>query len=393
MPAMFGYPITQLESTQTVECNDLFCAATKDIYIKKAYESKCISFQDIVQYIADLANDMLGLGSMAYQESSMYSLKDHNHSNLYNSLSIDIAYLPNDDKIVSETSLSSTNYEFTGYPVIATVDNALSIGNIFFNGILSTLCIPLSSVAIGGVVPWQIIEPSFGEIKFIACPQIDQHINYQSDDFDGWLWMNSKIQYELQYFRLSNLISSNPLPDFIKSINNDGTFCIKDLSTFVSIDNHSQRFMCNDGYECTPSHHHSCGANISGVVTAVGTARVGEIAGNGGLIHDGNGLFASKFDSELTARSKKVFGNKNAVKIGSSYKLTSLTLSGHPEQSWRDIYHALGGCVTTEAIEITAQCLLNTSNPINTQLNDSIKSYPSHNLMPAMVYVGRKKGF
>jgi hypothetical protein len=148
----------------------LFCIATKDIYIKKAYESKCISFQDIVQYIADLANDMLGLGSMAYQESSMYSLKDHNHSNLYNSLSIDMAYLPNDDKIVSETSLSGTNYEFTGYPVIATVDNALSIGNIFFNGILSTLCIPLSSVAIGGVVPWQIIEPSFGEIKFIACP-------------------------------------------------------------------------------------------------------------------------------------------------------------------------------------------------------------------------------
>ena len=100
------------------------------------------------------------IGSMAYKDREEYSEKDHSHDAWYNRLSIDVLYNPSKDGIVNSQDLASS--------VNSVKTSALSIGNMFFDGILSTICVPLSCVLGGGVVPWQAIEPAFGEIKFVA---------------------------------------------------------------------------------------------------------------------------------------------------------------------------------------------------------------------------------
>lgn len=109
---------------------------------------------------------------MTSEVSSDYSKVDHNHDDKYNKLSIVPSWDPIDKRDYSELFSRESvyvEYSFTGYPVTKpTLPSSLSIGNIFEDGRLSTLYIPLSSSIDVLVVPWEVSEPKFGQVKFVA---------------------------------------------------------------------------------------------------------------------------------------------------------------------------------------------------------------------------------
>ena len=376
-----GYSVSLHSVKNTIEDNDLFAISTKDVYLSSTYESRRIDVSSLVECMAQHIERTMHIGSMAYKDREEYSEKDHSHDAWYNRLSIDVLYNPSKDDIVDSRDLTSS--------VNSMNTSALSIGNMFFDGILSTICVPLSCVLEGGVVPWQAIEPAFGEIKFVAQSEIIRDIDYTSDAFDGWLWLDSSFEYDITAFRLSDSINMNP--DFVKSIENE-KFRVKDLSSFVTIDNGSSRFTFNESYTIVKSHSHPVNIDIDGNVSAHGQLTVGSNADNGHMIHMGDGIGPSESNLKNIATNKKIpYAKSIAYTSRSRSFITSLTADG--VNSWQQIYDDLGIYVLTPNMVIDTQCTFTMANNISTGYCNMIPSYPAHNIMPAMVYVGRKKGF
>ena len=383
MATLSGCSISSLlSSSATLNGSDLFVVSTKDVYLSAAYKSRRATAAMLSTMLGDYIRDNIHLGSMAYQLSDAYSLKTHSHDNLYNRLDVHLLYTPRKDQIVDDSNLQDATGDTEG--------KALSIGNLFIDGSLSTLCIPLSCVVNGGIVPWQTIEPAFGEIKFIAKDTIQRDIDYRSDNFDGWLWLNSSFEYDLNQFRLSNQIAA--LPDFVKSCAS-GKFKIKDLSTFATIDNTSSRLSCIDAYNIVPSHQHLVDFTVSGTISAYGEIPIGHSPGGGGFFHQGNGKGSIKASS-IVANSRESLRqllNDKTIKFTNGSYITSLTNANG--DTWQQIEDKAGNFVITPAITVTSRCKFSSKNEISTDNSTVIATYPQHILMPALVYVGRKKGF
>lgn len=373
-----GYSISSHSTQTAVEDYDLFAVSTKDVYLSSTYESRRIDVSSLVECIAQHIERTMHIGSMAYKDREEYSEKDHSHDAWYNRLSIDVLYNPSKDGIVNSQDLASS--------VNSVKTSALSIGNMFFDGILSTICVPLSCVLGGGVVPWQAIEPAFGEIKFVAQSEIIRDIDYTSDAFDGWLWLDSSFEYDITAFRLSDSINTHP--DFVKSIEN-AKFRVKDLSSFVTIDNGNSRFTYNESYTIVKSHSHPVAVDINGNVSARAKITIGHAAGPGGYFHDGNG--AGPTPTVIKEKAKSVYGDTTTIGYTKGDDITSLTCSN--EKTWNQIYDDFGYYVLTPNMEFDTSCTFALASNVSTGYCNMIPSYPAHNIMPAMVYVGRKKGF
>lgn len=381
MTILSGCSISSLLSQSTaLHADDLFVFSIKDVYLSAGYKSRRVTAAMLSAMLGNYIHDNIHLGSMAYQLSDAYSFKNHNHDNMYNRIDVDFLYAPSKEQIIDDSDLENITGD--------TEEKALSIGNLFINGSLSTVCIPLSCVVNGGIIPWQTIEPNFGEIKFIAKDIIQKDIDYRSDSFDGWLWLNSSIEYDLNQFRLSDQIATTP--DFIKSCAN-GKFRIKDLSTFISINNTSSRLSCIDAYNIVPSHQHLVDFTVSGTISASGKIPLGNIAGDGGLFHDGDGNGGTTTGTPNSLRALREKLNDETIVFTNRLMITSLTNANG--DTWQQIEDKAGNFVLTPPITVTSKCNFSVKSAISTDNSTTITSYPQHILMPAMVYVGRKKGF
>ena len=92
----------------------------------------------------------------------------------------------------------------------------MSIGNLYVDGILSTVYVPMSWVQPVVDVSWQPIEPTFGTVKPAALPTKREIVSNDviKDNFDGWLWLDGYTTYPLSAFRLSNEINAAPFVTF-----------------------------------------------------------------------------------------------------------------------------------------------------------------------------------
>lgn len=174
---------------------------------------------------------------MAYEMSDDYSVVGHNHDNLYNKLDVTIPFkypsgISSSDDV---SAIANPYYVFDGYPIdkAAIEDSWLSVGNIFIDGRLSTLYLPLTYIANYTIIPWQLKEPRVGSIKFMAVNKLDA-IDYTSDSFDGWLYPDGKTSYPLTAFMLSNYITSIPNVKTSGS-GNAKTFVLPALSSFMKL--------------------------------------------------------------------------------------------------------------------------------------------------------------
>lgn len=377
MMPLEGNSILSLPSTTSIDLDaDQFLVSTRDKYLCRTYDSKRVDADNLLKYLISTVSSDLNLGSMAYEESSDYSLTSHSHDSMYDKVNIQLIDYPGRNPKQSV----DVSYEFTGYPIKkASIDAYLSIGNTFADGVLSTIYVPMSCMMDVLVLPWQISEPQFGSIKFAATYGIDA-IDYKSDAFDGWLYFNNYQAYDLTAFRLSNEISNASFVQ-IEQAYGITQFRIKQTcDSFVKIEN-SSPFEYVPGHNYVKNHTHPIQMEINGTLSVEGNIISSINQGDGGMVHAGIGWSTDGVNELDYAEKNKAF-SRNGVYCG---HVTTL-------DNWQSKWRRRGNIVYFPSMELTAQCQIHASMGSDSILPSSIESetYPSHNIMPMMVYVGRK---
>ena len=160
--------ISQLPLCESFNENDLFIVAQQDKYIKDKFNTHSITGKDLVDVLFNKILDIKNFGSMAFAQSSDFSLYDHVHDDKYNRISLDFAYDESDE-------------------------NTLSIGNVFLNGNFYPLYMP--QLKQSSIYQIAFKEPKVGTLKFVASTNISTNssISYKSRDFDGWLYPDGSL--------------------------------------------------------------------------------------------------------------------------------------------------------------------------------------------------------
>ena len=85
----------------------------------------------------------------------------------------------------------------------------MSVGNVFIDGTLVPVEVPVSSVTDVKKITFNVVEPMVGTLKFVALSSIktNSSIQYRSDDFDGWLYPDGTTFY-LSDFALSSQLKT-----------------------------------------------------------------------------------------------------------------------------------------------------------------------------------------
>ena len=197
---------------------------------------------------------------------------------------------------------------------------------MFIDGMLSTVYIPLSCAEQQVDVPVSLVEPKFGEIRFAAIDHIVPAIDYKSDDFDGWLWMNSSIEYELTAFRLADKIQAAP---FVKSMSG-GKFKVKDADCFFKVDCANDIGGKVNYHNSKAKHIHRVDLQVDGYATCSADVKISTRFANGGNVHRGDGITNNKA-IDASAKAVNLDGNDFYEKPYSnvvSYKISSLSYYG-----------------------------------------------------------------
>ena len=383
MADLSGNSIQSLsEKTNVPIENSLFLVAAIDDYVHTKYQSKCIDARSLMQYCTKSIVESIHFGTMSSETSGAYSLIDHNHDNLYNKCEVDSGYLlPMDDP--------------------TTPKNWLSIGNIFVDGDLSTLFIDKDWVELYINVPLSAVEPKAGTLKFMAKDTIvaDSSIDVTKSDFDGWVYPRGQ-QYRLNAFRLSNDIEK------MFSVS-DGKFTVPCISNFIK-DGYSN-FNKISYQNVVPYHFHDVSPG-SGSISAEISAKLefSSLAGNGGKFHSGNGKTAKGNVSRSLQKNqfdKKDISNFNYTG-GQTVQISSLSIkdsapedfySKFPngkESTWEEIWTRLGNKQIISpniTIELTADSdIIKVDDATIESAGVDKETYPTHNLLPIMVYLGKK---
>ena len=195
--------ISALQSIDEFASSDLFVVAQQDKYLHNKFTTCSISGDGFLDVLVNKVLDIRKFGSAAYEESAMFSPFVHSHDDLYNKVALNFLYGKDDD--------------------------ALSMGNMFIDGTLIPLYVPTSAVVDIIKIPFQIIEPKVGMLKFVASPSIslNSEIDYRSDSFDGWLYPDGST------FQLSDFILSSQLDALYG--NDNQTFTLPDLRIFLKM--------------------------------------------------------------------------------------------------------------------------------------------------------------
>ena len=233
------------------------------------------------------------------------------------------------------------------------------------------------------------------------------------DNFDGWLWLDGDTSYPLSVFRLSNDIKNADFVDIENSSDADidKTFKTKAILNFISADNITTPFTGYEARNVLINHRHAIKLNGEYNISSISQIKVtkdspGENPGNS--IHMGSGytLDIDKRLEKITPKTKKADGItytlSAASKKISDKTFYALSTIGYISQngeylpngpSWRDIWQVSAqnrAKFSINDVALTCNISASTGDIIN---NSSIagQTYPSHNLIPFMVYVGSKQ--
>ena len=348
---------------------------------------------------------------MAFHQSSEYSPLQHSHAE-YNKLqfSYEIARQTQTQFLVDQY-----NAQYNPTDLERDHPNSLSIGNLYVNGMLSTVYVPYAWVQAADTINWSIFRPIFGAIKLVAL-KTKKKISLADvvdDNFDGWLWLDGDTSYPLSVFRLSNDIKNADFVDIENSSDADidKTFKTKAILNFISADNITTPFTGYEARNVLINHRHAIKLNGEYNISSISQIKVtkdspGENPGNSIHIGSGYTLDIDKRLEKITPKTKKADGItytlSAASKKISDKTFYALSTIGYISQngeylpngpSWRDIWQVSAqnrAKFSINDVALTCNISASTGDIIN---NSSIagQTYPSHNLIPFMVYVGSKQ--
>lgn len=410
--------ITSLGLTSNVNASDLLVAAQQDKYVCSKFDSCYVTGKDAMDMLLMNVLSLQNLADTAHMQSSDFSLYEHSHDNLYNKLSLDLEYAS--QKTASSTQFKSLSSYVTATNVIDN-DDAVSVGNIFIDGALIPLEIPLTCVNNSRKISFEVIEPAVGSLKFIAMKSIstNNQIRYKSDDFDGWLYPDGST------FNLSDFALSTQLKKLYGSSNT--TFTLPDFRRFMRMNgkNEKQNLKATGivgKKNVLKKHTHSIDirgtAEIDFVLIVVGN----DSEGKGGTFHHGEGNIninssaKIKFKDPSTGNvktyaglekllTKEIRNEFNIVKYsfntGTFYKAKYDDLMRFLKEvdKYNDS-HTYDQFIEFDKLQLNPlpsmkvfATFTNMSDmTINSAEGDSSgETYPSHVILPVMVYVGQRK--
>lgn len=414
--------IYQLSSTSSVQNSDLFVVSQQNRYVHDKFDSCAVNGSTVLNMLAQKVIALQDFGSAAYMQSSDFSPYNHNHDSLYNNLTLDLEYASQRtiDNVEISRNLSS-NMLFRN---IIDNSNALSIGNIFMNGTLIPVEVPLSSISMTRKISFIAIEPAVGSLKFVAKYSIDNNssINYRSDSFDGWLYPDGST-FELKDFMLSNEIAR-----LYRS--SDTTFTLPDFRKFIKMNGTNQKVGKKSSAigvvekkNVLKAHSHEtnmqCDISATFILNAVGNPEMSLKHGTThGTVHCGNGLIKLKkssmsflwisnngdasslpFNSIIPKVLK--FGTEYGIDSNDDYDIKTFDLA-------QKLFLAIDSYNNTNLCEQFILCNTLNLNPVDTiaisasmtnfndiyvdnAQNTADETYPTHVILPIMIYVGQRK--
>lgn len=400
-----GNSILYLPTCTSLQNSDLLLVSERDKYLHDTYDTKHLSTQDFMQYMVQAIVEDMHLGTMSSENENSYSQVSHAHDNLYNKLSALIPLNVDESKTDLSTLAYSNDpqYVFDSYPIIKPKNDLwLSIGNMFIDGRLSTTYIPLSCALDYAIIPWQMIEPRVGDIKFIALTSIASNadIDYTSQSFDGWLYPDGTTEFPLTAFHLSDHILNIPNKSYNEST---GKFKLPNLRTFAKIKSKTNTLntfsYVNFNNDTILNHYHDVDIVANGTITTQALIDITKYPGAGGKLHNGNAI-SHQADGSYLKKTK--YGKTNHTLseylLYDSKKIRSLApkddVSDNPYagQTWKDIWKSFNNIVYTNDIDISCKCNVNmTATGIvqNSAASLNRETHPSYQLLPVMMYVGK----
>ena len=328
----------------------------------------------------------------AYLLSDEFSPYYHDHDDKYNLLSLEFSY-PNgkDDS------------------------SMLSLGNVFFDGSLIPIYAPISTMTQIWKIPFSISEPKVGMLKLVANSSISSNsmIAYKNEDFDGWLYPDGST------FNLTDFMLSTDLQALFGT--GDGkTFQLPDVRTFLKMNGQSTKYsgsmiasMPKKNVLYKHPHDVTIYADVKAQIGLV--VPVNYVAGNGGRLHGGTGRIriyqpdkiAKKFDITIDGKQttleqymKSTFDNnwykdknisifENALKAIDKENEAKLANGKHLYDSYAENNILTLNQIPSISVDMTMS--LGSNIGIQYEGNDNDETYPTHVIMPVMIYVGQKR--
>lgn len=408
--------IIDLQTTQELNSSDLFVLAQQDEYIARKFNSCAVDGNTLVDVLMQKVLDIQQLKDTAYATSCEFSLYDHKHDDLYNNLSVKFTY-------ASERTYHKLSSYFS-FENVEDDDQMLSIGNMFIDGTLVPIEIPLSAVSNAKKIVFQAAEPLVGSLKFVALSTIGSNndIRYKSENFDGWLYPDGSS------FQLSDFALSTTLKKLYGNIDQT-TFTLPDLRHFLKFNSFNTKvdgsaIAVVPGKNSLKRHTHSVNAVCDAEVFVVIRLPTNDTAASGGTIHRGNGKLVlsdniqhpmikysktsnskcglAEFIDKLKSRGILMFGSDAGKIENPNYKLSTKFTDIRKILEQIDIYNKtkfldyfdtnnMVKLKKLPSLNITANMIsINDIEILDPDINND-ETYPSHVILPVMIYVGQRK--
>ena len=299
-----------------------------DIYFSASRTSYAIRYADLCASVLADTYLNIDIGTMALEQSADYALRDHNHDDVYSSLSAESYYPVKDAGYWHLGELTISSYTESGQLKSQVID---------FN------C-PIPEMP-------TFEDPDVGELRFMVQSQLTSYsmkqygeqynVDIYSDTFDGWVYPNGTVfttQTESDFGDAKDAYGID-----------SSSFQVPDLRHFIKLNPGLNK---TDGMAFTPyknamlAHTHEienlkCDGSLSFDGIEMGL-------GNGGNVNGSDTICG------WGVRTKYI----GEIAVHASGKLTNATFAGQETQ------------YTDESLDI--------------------ESKPVHNLMPVMVFIGRR---
>ena len=411
---MMSNEISRLDAISSIQDTDLFVTAQQDKYIYSKFNSCGVHGCTLVDILINDVMQMKNLADTASVESSMFSLNQHNHDDMYNKLSFQF-----ENASYSTYSRLSSKFQFN---YVLDDKQTLSIGNLFIDGTLVPVEIPLSTSSQYMKISFDAIEPAVGTLKFVALSSISSNsqIQYKSNTFDGWMYPDG-TSYQLSDFSLSN--------DLRKMYGSSAstTFTLPDLRHFLKMNGANEKtsnsaFGLKDGKNVLKKHAHKvevkCNADFSFNLRMPTNPKPGD----GGTFHTGNGMITvicSTINRIFSYKGRTASFSEIVQDVVPEVTVTNQTMaisSGYVglrqygiftiDQA-ESVFAAIDKYNNSNLVykfnrkdtmnfkaipEMTINASMTSVNTIEIQPTASgNETYPTHVILPVMIYVGQKK--
>ena len=400
--------ITDLCTLTSLDDSDLLVVLQHDKYLCNKYNTCSMSSITMFDMLMEKVLDLEKLQDTAHMPSSSFSPLEHSHDNLYNKLDFEFQY-------GSQHTCSMLSSRFNFKNVIEDAQ-ALSIGNMFIDGTLVPVEIPSRLVTSIQTIRFTAAEPTIGSLKFVALSDIKSNssIQYKSADFDGWLYPDGSS------FFLSDFALSNELKTLYGS-SSSNQFTLPNLRNFVKLNGKSGTLESAAGKNVLKKHSHAvdvkCATQMFFKLRMPGNTA----EGNGGTLHNGDGkvkLGSISSKEKWISYQGQNYSLKKIINLVTGETATSsesnttagTTYHTHAKLYFDQVEKVLSAiddgngtslCKKFREIntlklnpidEIQLTTTINIDNDIGIQdMSIGIETYPSHVILPVMIYVGQRK--